>query len=91
MPAASDTPVFASVITLSVSSMLTVGVSVAVQVTPLSDDVTELSVPFSIVRSPFVKPVTASLNVIVTSEVSPASSDVSATTIVAVGRTVSTA
>ena len=91
LPAVSDTPVLSSVMTLVASVVEADGVSVAVHVVPPSDDVTELSVPLSIVRSAFVKPVTASLNVIVTSEVSPIFSDVSATTIVAVGRTVSTA
>ncbi|MNW66587.1 hypothetical protein D3C74_450700 [compost metagenome] len=71
--------------------MLAAGVSVAVHVTPPSDELTALIVPFAIVRSAFVKPLTASEYVIVTSDVSPADSDVSATTMVAVGRTVSIA
>ena len=71
--------------------MLAVGVNVAVQVMPPSPDVTADSVPLSIVRSALVRPVTASLKVIVTSEVSPACSASSATTIVAVGRSVSIA
>ncbi|MNN43908.1 hypothetical protein D3C81_1581720 [compost metagenome] len=67
-----------------VSVMLAVGVNVDVYVM-LSEVLTELSVPFAIVRSPMAKPVTASENVIVTSDVSPIVSDVSATTIIAVG------
>ncbi|MNO08745.1 hypothetical protein D3C81_2315670 [compost metagenome] len=65
--------------------------NVAVHVTPPSDELTLLIVPFAIVRSAFVKPLTASEKVIVTSDVSPAASDVSATTMVAVGRNVSIA
>ena len=72
MPAASVTPVSSSVMTLVVSSMSAVGVKVAVQVMPPSPELTADSVPFSIVRSALVKPVTASLNLKVTSEVSPA-------------------
>ena len=49
------------------------------------------SVPLAMVRSALVKPVTASEKVMVTSEVSPTFSAVSATTMVAVGRTVSMA
>jgi hypothetical protein len=48
-------------------------------------------VPFATVRSALVKPVTASEKVIVTSDVSPICSAVSATAIVAVGRAVSIA
>ncbi len=59
--------------------MLTSGVSVAVQVMPPSAELTVLSVPLLIVRSALVKSLTASENVIVTSEVSPASSELSAT------------
>jgi hypothetical protein len=50
---------------------------------------TALSVPLATLRSALVKPVTASLKVMVTPEVSPAASAVSATTRVAVGRAVS--
>ena len=71
------------------SVMPPVGVNVAVQVMPPSDELTELSMPLAIVRSALVKPVTASLKVKVTSEVSPAAKAVSATTMVAVGRCVS--
>ncbi|MOA44415.1 hypothetical protein D3C78_1666920 [compost metagenome] len=51
---------------------------------------TAVSVPLAIVRSALVRPVTASLKVMVTSEVSPTLNALSATTMVAVGRTVST-
>ena len=67
------------------------GVKVAVQVTPPSDEDTAVSVPFAIVRSALVNPLTASLKVKVTSVVSPACSAVSATTMVAVDRSVSIA
>ncbi|MNL67340.1 hypothetical protein D3C87_1919130 [compost metagenome] len=76
---------------LVASVMLAAGVNVAVHVTPPSDELTALIVPFAIVRSAFVKPLTASENVIVTSDVSPMASAVSATTMAAVGRTVSIA
>ena len=54
-------------------------------------ELTELSVPLATVKSTLVKPDTASLKVMVTSEVSPACSAVSATTMLAVGRAVSIA
>ena len=76
--------------TLVVSVMSLVGVNVAVQVMPPSEVATSLRVPPSIVRSALVKPVTASLKVKVTVEVSPMISDSSVTAIVTVGRTVST-
>ncbi|MNZ58209.1 hypothetical protein D3C78_762110 [compost metagenome] len=69
----------------------TVGVNVAVQVMPPSLLLTALNVPLAMVRSALVKPLTASLKVMVTSEVSPALSVGSASTIVAVGRAVSMA
>ncbi|MCY1456951.1 hypothetical protein D9M71_742050 [compost metagenome] len=50
-----------------------------------------LNVPLAMVRSALVRPLTASLKVMVTSEVSPILSAVSATTMLAVGRTVSIA
>ncbi|MOA59643.1 hypothetical protein D3C78_1843170 [compost metagenome] len=50
-----------------------------------------MSVPLAMVRSALVNPLTASLKVMVTSEVSPILSAVSATTMLAVGRTVSIA
>ncbi|MNC13796.1 hypothetical protein D3C75_615520 [compost metagenome] len=61
----------------------------AVQVMPPSLLLTALKVPLSMVRSALVKPVTASEKVMVTSEVSPTLNAPSATTIVAVGSTVS--
>ena len=73
------------------SLMLAVGVKVAVQVMPPSLLLTALKVPLAMVRSALVKPLTASLKVMVTSEVSPTLSAVSATTMVAVGRRVSMA
>ena len=69
--------------------MLLVGVSVAVQVMPPSLLLRPLRLPLATVRSAVVKPLTASLKVMVTSEVSPAAKLVSATTMVAVGRRVS--
>ena len=90
LPAASATPVLSSAIRLVVSSILAVGVKVAVQVTPPSEELRPARLPLGTVRSAPVKPVTASLKVKVTSEVSPAASAVSATTIVAVALEVST-
>ncbi|MNC98068.1 hypothetical protein D3C83_159210 [compost metagenome] len=69
--------------------MPSVGVKVAVQVTPPSLLLSPAIAPLATVRSALVKPVTASLKVMVTSEVSPAAMAVSATTMLAVGRTVS--
>ncbi|RMS19479.1 hypothetical protein ALP75_202708 [Pseudomonas syringae pv. actinidiae] len=89
LPDALATPLLSSVIRLLVSVILAVGVKVAVQVIPPSLLLTALKVPFSTVRSALLKPLTASLNVMVTSEVSPMDSALSATTTVAVGRTVS--
>ncbi|MNP67828.1 hypothetical protein D3C76_1637040 [compost metagenome] len=80
-----------SVMILVASTVLAAGVNVAVHVTPPSDELTALIVPFGIIRSALLKPVTASENVIVTSDVSLAVSDVSATTMAAVGRTISIA
>ncbi|MNQ74428.1 hypothetical protein D3C85_891830 [compost metagenome] len=74
-----------------VSLMLAEGVKVAVQVMPPSLLLTAVNVPLAIVRSALVKPLTASLKVMVTSEVSPILNAVSVTTMVAVGRTVSMA
>ena len=90
LPARSATPVLASVTTLVVSVTSAVGVKVAVQVTPLSAEDTALSVPLARARSVLSKPVTASLKVMVTPLVSPALSALSASTMVAVGRSVST-
>ncbi|MNJ77877.1 hypothetical protein D3C77_754830 [compost metagenome] len=69
---------------------MVVGVKVAVQVMPPSLLLTALNVPLAMVRSALVKPLTASLKVMVTNEVSPALSAVSATTMVAVGTWVCT-
>ncbi|MNM42289.1 hypothetical protein D3C81_531210 [compost metagenome] len=91
LPARSLTPVLSRVIRLVASVMLAVGVKVPVQVMPPSLLLTAVSVPLAIVRSALVNPLTASLKVMVTSEVSPILRLVSATTRVAVGRTVSTA
>ncbi|MNV39334.1 hypothetical protein D3C71_1309100 [compost metagenome] len=91
LPAASATPVLSRVMRLVVSEMLLDGVKVAVQVTPPSADDTALSVPLAMLRSALVKPVTASLKVMVTSVVSPIASALSAITMVAVGRWVSMA
>ncbi|MNC67187.1 hypothetical protein D3C75_1176600 [compost metagenome] len=52
---------------------------------------TEVSVPLAMVRSALVKPVTAWLKVMVTSDVSPIFRALSVTTIVAVGGAVSMA
>ena len=84
-------PVLFRVIRLVASVMLAVGVKVDVQVMPPSLLLTAVKVPLAIVRSALVKPVTASLKVMVTSEVSPIRRLLSATTMVAVGRAVSMA
>ncbi len=91
LPAASVTPVLSRVMTLLLSLRLALGVSVPVQVIPPSPLLRPVTVPLATVRSAAVKPVTASLNVMVTSEVSPTLNAVSATTMLAVGRWVSTA
>ncbi|MNO58422.1 hypothetical protein D3C76_489800 [compost metagenome] len=91
LPATSVTPVLFRVMTLLVSFTPAVGVKVAVQVMPPSLLLTEVNVPLAMLRSALVKPLTASEKVMVTSEVSSALSVVSASTIVAVGRTVSMA
>ncbi|MNO58416.1 hypothetical protein D3C76_489740 [compost metagenome] len=91
LPATSCTPAEFSAMVLLVSVMSAVGVKVAVQVIPPSLELTLLRVPFAMVKSPLSKPLTASLKVMVTNEVSPVLSAVSATTMVAVGSTVSMA
>ena len=88
LPEAFSTPVLSRVIRLVVSVTPVVGVNVAVQVIPPSLLLTALKVPLAIVKSALLKPTTASLKVIVTNEVSPAINVLSATTMVAVGRTV---
>ena len=84
------TPVLAKVMAFVAALTLAVGVNVAVHVMPLVD-ATAVRVPLAIVRSAFVKPVTASENVIVTRDVSPIVRLLSVTTMPAVGRTVSIA
>ncbi len=76
---------------LVASLMALLGVNVAVQVIPPSLLETALRVPLATVRSALVKPVTASLKVMVTCDVSPMLRLLSATTMVAVGRWVSMA
>ena len=65
------------------------GVSVAVQVMPPSLLLRPLIEPLATVRSAVVKPLTASLKVMVTTLVSPILRAVSVTTMDAVGATVS--
>ena len=89
MPAPSATLVLSRLIRLLASVMLALGVKVAVQVVPPSALLTLLNVPLAIVRSSLVRPVTASLKVMVTCEVSPIFRSVSDITMVAVGRWVS--
>ncbi len=79
------TPAMFTLITLVASVMALVGVSVAVQVVPPSLELTELSVPLATVMSALVKPLTASLKVKVTPDVSPTLSAASATTTETVG------
>ncbi len=86
LPARSVTPLLSSVTPLLVLAAFAVGVSVAVQVIPPSLLLTALKVPLATVRSALLNPLTASLNVMVTCEVSPIASRLSATTMVAVGR-----
>ena len=81
------TPVMSTLMTLDVSVTPPVGVNVAVQVMPPSLELTLLSVPFGMVRSALLNPITASLKVKVTAEVSPTRSAVSATVTATVGRT----
>ena len=91
LPAASATPVLSRLIRLLAAVTPAAGVTVAVQVMPPSLLLTALSVPLLIVRSALLKPVTASLKVMVTSEVSPTLKALSAISSVAVGRAVSMA
>ena len=73
------------------SSVLAVGVKVEVHVIESPLSATADMVPDAILRSPLAKPATASENTIVTSEVSPAFSAVSAKEmLLTVGATVST-
>ena len=80
-------PVLSSVMALVASATLAFGVKVAVQVVPPSLLAKLLSTPLAALRSSKVKPVTASLKVMVTCVVSPTVSAVSATAMVAVGST----
>ena len=89
MPAASAIPVLSKVIKLVVSLSAVVCVNVAAQVRPPSLELTADRVPLATLKSVLLKPVTASLKVIVTSDVSPAARAVSATTMVALGSAVS--
>ena len=57
--------------TLVASSRLSVGVNVPIQVTPLSELLTAVSVPFAKVMSELSNAVTASEKVMVSVEVSP--------------------
>lgn len=66
-----------------------VGVKVAVHVIPPSAELTADNEPLAMVRSALVKPVTASEKVRVTELVLPILRALGATTVVAVGRTVS--
>ena len=85
------TPVMSTVITLVGSAMVFVGVNVAVHVVPPSLLLTADRVALSMVRSALVNPVTASLKVNVTKDVSPMLKAVSETTADTVGRAVSMA
>ena len=88
-PAASETPVLSRVIALVASSVFPEGVNVAVKVIPPSKELTTERVPFEMVRSAFVNPVTASEKVMVTVAVSPNLNAESSKTTVTVGRLVS--
>ncbi|MNE31064.1 hypothetical protein D3C80_1246110 [compost metagenome] len=66
LPAWSVTPVLSSVMILLVSLMLPFGVRVAVQVTPPSELLNPLTTPLATFISRVVKPLTASLKVMVT-------------------------
>ena len=92
LPTASVIPELVKVMTLVVASIVDVGVKIAVQVKPPLVLVTALNVPFALVnkRSSLVKPLTTSLNVMVTKAVSPIFNAVSDTVMVAVGAKVST-
>ena len=74
LPATSFTPGLFRVITASGLKTPSRGVNVPVHVTPPSDEMTGVSVPFATVRSPFAKPVTGSLNVMTTCELWPSDS-----------------
>ena len=76
-------------IRLVVSRVLLLGVNVPIQVTPPSWLVSAERLPLGTFRSLLSKPLTASENVTVTKEVSPAFNTGSAITMVAVGRRLS--
>ena len=84
-------PVLFRVMTLVASVTAALGVKVAVQVMPPSPEFTAVNTALATLRSELLNPVTASLKVMVTSEVSPIDRLASATTMVAVGRAVSMA
>ena len=88
-PAASVTPVLSTVITFVASEIEAVGSKVAVHTVPPSEELTAVRVPLGIVMSALLNPVTASLKVKVTNEVSPALSALSAKTIETVGTVLS--
>ena len=91
LPAASWTPVLSKVMWLLALTIAAVGVKMALQVMPPSLVMTGLRVPLVTVKSLLVNPVTASLKVMVTSDVWPIPRLVALNTMVAVGRTVSMA
>ncbi len=91
LPAWSITPVLSRVMTLVASAMLALGVKVAVQVRPPSLVLSPLRLPLATLKSAMSRPVTARLKLMVTVVVSPMDKAVSATVIVAVGRTLSMA
>ena len=90
LPATSVTAVLSIVTTFAGASKSSVGVKVAVQ-TPEPWSATAVSPPFGIVKSSLANPVTTSLNVNVTSEVSPTIRAVSVKTMPTVGSFVSMA
>ena len=77
--------------TLLAAVVLALGVSVAVQVMPPSLLSKSDSTPLAALKSAKASPVTASLKVMVTAVLWPIPNTVSATTMVAVGRSVSIA
>src|SRR3989344_1047646 len=90
LPAKSVMPVLSTVIMFSASSTLSFGVKVAVQVWSSADDTGDKAPLFIAVISSLAKPVTGSLKVIVTSEVSPILRAVSSKTMLIIsGATVS--
>ncbi len=76
--------------TLVVSVVLSVGVNVAVQVTPLSLELTALSVPLPSYTSEAADHMPSSLKVMLPSDVTPPHTAVAATTMVALVRAVTT-